>query len=438
MTEKIIINEAVTKRWGAHIDGERRNLSEDMQVAIAQLHENTAKKLGITSKNLAQNLAESTSIESLDESTSIGDNSIPDQPADGTGLNPLIFGILNRAMPTMMGNHWLGLHALSGPTGMIMAAHVNQVSVPNDGSAKTSQEVWKDARPDVNHSGNGSGGAMTDANAETLGRDSEVDASVAGVTNVYQSNPWQEMSFSLSSLNVKTGTRALKAYLTNEIIDDMQNLYGINAMSKLQNILRGQLVSEVDYELFNYIQSQAKIGAQGTTVPGTFNFVTDADGRHDQEYIKSFARFLDKEANIVGQQTRFGRANVLITSPNVASALENTVAFDRDVTIPSTLNTKNFVGMSYVGNFMGKYKVFVDPYATVDFATLVFKGSTPEEAGGYYCPYVPFRFYRAIGENDLNPRLGVKTRYALIHNPYASGAAQDNPYFRTFFVTNLP
>lgn len=425
MSKEIIVDEAVTKKWEPIVSTDKLpSLNEEQTIAMTQLLENTAKELKID-------------MNQLDESNSLSDGTIPAQPADGTGLNPMLIGVLRRAMPTLMGNHWLGMHALSQPNGMIVASHVRQVTVPNDGSAKTSQEIWTNARPDVNHSGDGAGNGMANTTAETLGTDSaSIDATNSG--KVYQTNPWQEVAFDISTLNVTTKSRALKSYLTNELIDDMMALYGINAITKLQNILKGQLTAEIDYELFNYVQTQAKVGAQaGTAVAGTYNFATDPNGRWENEDYRSFVNFMDREANIVGRETRFGRANVIICSPDVANMLENVAKFDADATIPSTLQTGNFIGMSFMGTFMNKYRVFVDPYATTDFMTLVFKGATPEEAGGFYCPYVPFRFYEAKGEEDFNPRIGIKSRYGLIHNPYASGVAGENPYFRTFAITNL-
>ncbi|MFK5882906.1 MAG: hypothetical protein QM489_01045 [Candidatus Izemoplasma sp.] len=422
MAKEIIVTEAIALKWEGVVNTSKLPaLNEDQSMVMTQLLENTTQELGI---------------DITEESTSLTDGSIPDTPADGTGLNPLLIGVLRRAMPTLMGNHWLGVHALSGPNGVIIASHVRKITVPNDGTAKTSEEVWKDARPDVNHSGDGAGNGMSSETGETLGTEAATDGTAGG--KVYQTNPWQEMAFDLTTLNVGVKTRALKSYLTNEVIDDMQKLYGINAVTKLQGILRGQLTAEIDYELFNWVQTQAKVGAQtGTAVAGTYNFATDPNGRWENEDYRSFVNFMDREANIVGKETRFGRANVIITSPNMANALENVAKFEADATIPSSLQTGNWVGMSFMGTFMNKYRVFTDPYASSDFMTLIFKGSTPEEAGGYYCPYVPFRFYEAKGEEDFNPRIGIKTRYGLIHNPYASGNPGENPYFRTFNITNL-
>lgn len=418
--KEIIITEAEVQKWSNIVESEGEGLGKLNAIDsmnMVQLLENTANLMP-----------------PMQESTSLTDGSLPAQPATGTGLNPLLIGVLRRTMPTLMGTNWLGNHTLNSPNGMVMAMHVDQVDVPNDGSAKTSTEVWNANRPDVNHSGDGAGAGMADGDAERLGSTSATDGTAGGA--VYQTRPWNEMAVRLSSLNVKTQSRALKAYLTHELIEDMQNMYGINAKLVLQNILKGQINAELDYEIFNYVQNQAKVGAQATTVAGTYDFATDADGRWAGEYYKHFSTFIDREANIVGRETRRGKANWMITSPDVASALSNISKFDSDTNIASGLNADKFTGVSYSGIYQNKFKVYVDPYATSDFVTIGFKGGMAEDAGGWFCPY-SFRTVEATGEETFNPRIGVKMRYGMIHNPYASGAAQANPYFRTFNVANL-
>lgn len=424
--QNIVITEEINNKWSRLIDAKGDGfgtLNEFEKADMVQLLENSYQDM------------DATDFKMVSEATSLTDGAIPAQPADGTGLNPLLMGVLRRTMPTLIGTQLIGNKTLSAPNGMISAMHVYQVTVPNDGTANTSTETWNATRPDVNHSGDGAGAGMADADAERLGSTSaSIDATNAG--QVYQTRPWQEMEIDISTVNVKTKSRALKARLTLETIEDMKNLYGVNAPLVIQNILKGQINAELDYEIFNYIQSQAKVGALNTAVAGTYNFDVDADGRWAGEYYKHFSTFIDRESNIIGQETRRGKGNWILTSPDVASALQNIEKFDMDTSFGGQLNADNFVGMSYAGVYQGKYKVYIDPYATSDFVTIGFKGSMAEDNGAWFCPY-SFRMVQANGEEDFNPRIGVKMRYGLVHNPYASGAAQANPYFRTFNVTNL-
>ena len=422
MSKEIILTESEIKKWEPFVKSDKLpEMSETMEHTLTQLMENVSVE-----NNLTQQMVE--------ESTSIAGGAMPTAPATGAGLNPMLIGVLARAVPTMVGNHWLGTHALTSPNGSIVAQHVYQVAVPNDGSANTETEVWNANRPNVNHSGDGTGVGHAYGTAEDLGTDrGSLDATNGG--KVYPLKPWQQMSIKLSTVKVDLTKRALKSHLTNDVIEDLYRMYGVNAKTQLQNILKTQLVAEMDYERFNYVQDQAVVGAAGTTVAGTFDFATDADGRWGEEYWKSFARFIKREAILVGQANRYGMANKIITSPNIAAGLEDLSGFSKDVAIQNTVNTGKFVGMSYSGNWNG-FEVYVDPYATTDFVTLVYKGGTEAEAGGFYCPY-SFKMYEAKGEEDFNPRIGVQMRYGIVHNPFASGASGANPYFRTFLVDNI-
>lgn len=407
---KTILTEATINKWKPVI--ESKNVAAIKSATktknLIRVLENTARELGLSNNPTLKT-----------ETTLSGDIQ---------NFNPVLISLLRRTQPNLVATNLVGNQPMSGPTGMIFAQKVWY------GDAAGGTETWKENRPDVTRSGTAGGVGMATATGEALGnaRAVKTDDAGAAVDPVFVSNPWGEMSMSIAQVTVTAVTRALKSHFTHELAQDLKAIHGLDAESELATILQGEIIGEIDYEILGFIDSQAKNG-------GTIDVAVDTDGRWSVERYQGLVRLLDRQSNIIGQETRRGRATWIVTTPDVAGALElagklNMFA-DRDFGI----NEVNVVGLTYVGKLAGKWDVYIDPYATsgTDWAILGYKGQNEYDAGAYYAPYTPLEFYRGQGEDTFQPRIGFKTRYGLVANPYASGVSGNNPYFRKVSIVNL-
>lgn len=350
--------------------------------------------------------------------------------ADVAKYDPVLIALLRRTMPNLVANNLVGVQPMTGPTGLIFAQKIHYRN-PVTG---VRTETWRADRPDVNVAGDGAGSGMSAAAAEILGANRSVNTSDAGaaVDPVVNTNPWDEMDMTIAQISVTAKTRALKANFTNELAEDLRAIHGLDAETELATILQGEIQAEIDYEILAYLKSQAVAG-------GVIDINVDTDGRWSVEKYMGLVRLLDRQSNIIGQQTRRGRATWIVTTPDVAGALEmagkvNMYA-DRDL---GDLNT-DVTGLTFVGKLANKWDLYIDPYAVTgtNWALLGYKGANNYDAGAFYTPYTPLTFYSGKGEDSFQPRIGFKTRYGLTYNPYASGAAGANPYFRQVDITNL-
>jgi hypothetical protein len=274
---------------------------------------------------------------------------------------------------------------------------------------------------------------MTKAAGEVLGSDS---------------NPaWAEMAFSIERTDVTAKSRKLKAHFSRELQFDLKNLHGLDAETELANILSTEITAEIDRECLRTINVAATLGAQTAATPGLFDVSADSDGRWLVERFKGLLFQIELEANAVAKATRRGRANRIVCSSNVASALNMAGVLDYNPNYTANLNVDD-AAQTYAGVLMGKYQVFIDPYATVDYVTVGYRGSNAWDAGVYFCPYLPLEMYRGQGENTFNPIMGFATRYGVIANPFAANTAAgaktgkglgqgENPYYRKFAVANI-
>jgi hypothetical protein len=352
--------------------------------------------------------------------------------ANVTGANvdnwdPVLISLVRRTMPQLMAYDTIGVQPMSGPTGLIFAMKSHYT-----GEASTGAEALTTAAgaPNTDFAGDdGTADAMTTAQGEALG-------GFGGGATTYA-----EMSFSIEKSSVTAKTKALKAKYSTELAQDLKAIHGLDAESELSNILSGEILAEINREIIGTIQTQAVAGcAAGTTTAGTFDVADAADNagaRWGGERYKSLLVQINKEANLIAKNTGRGRGNWLIVSPDVASALDMVSSMavpNMSVDNGSQPDTTNSV---FAGTLGGKYKVFIDQFASTDTVTVGFKGANMYDAGMFYCPYVPLQMMKSIGEEDFQPRLGFKTRYGITMNPFASGAAGANPYFRKFTVTNI-
>jgi hypothetical protein len=279
------------------------------------------------------------------------------------------------------------------------------------------------------------------------------DANTVGAmaTAVAEGLTPNEMGFSIEKVTVTAKTRALKAEYSMELAQDLKAVHGLDAETELSNILSSEILAEINREVLRTIYTVAKVGCKvGTTTVGTFDLDTDSNGRWMVEKVKGLAFQIEREANQIAKLTRRGKGNVMICSSDVASALAMAGILDYNSALGGQVSlTVDDTGNTFAGTLFGRIKVYIDPYfptgSTSEFAVIGFKGSNAYDAGLFYCPYVPLQMVRAVDTNTFQPKIGFKTRYGLVANPFAEGTTQgngaltvtSNNYYRAFKIANL-
>jgi len=346
--------------------------------------------------------------------------------------DPVLISLIRRAMPNLIAYDVAGVQPMSGPTGLIFAMKARY----GDGNPITLDSPQQDEalfnEADTDFSGAG-------AHAEGL-----FDSPEAGITTgtgkatntAETSSALAEMGFTIEKSTVTAKTRQLKAEYSMELAQDLKAVHGLDAESELANILSGEILAEINREVIRSIVTTGKKGGIGSTE--AFDLVNDADGRWAVEKFQSLIFQIESEANTIALQTRRGKGNYVICSSNVASAL----AAAGKITFGGEGISVDATGNTFAGLLNGKLKVYIDPYATTDYATVGYKGTSAYDAGMFYAPYVPLTMVRAVGENSFQPKIAFKTRYGLIANPLTGagdgiGSVNSNPYFRTFRVKNI-
>ena len=389
-------------------------------------------------------------------------------PANATGgsidtFDPVLISLVRRSMPNLIAYDVCGVQPMTGPTGLIFAmrsrystqagtealfneanttfssaAAGNTASINAANSAAGVAQAGTDPNDRaINGTGYSVSQGMSTADAEKLG-----DAS---------GNHIQEMAFSIEKISVTAVSRALKAEYTMELAQDLKAIHGLDAETELSNILSSEILAEINREVVRTINYSATAGAQkDTTAAGTFDLDTDSNGRWSVEKFKGLMFQIERDANEVAKSTRRGKGNVMLCSSDVASALQMAGVLDYTPALNNNLQVDD-AGNTFAGVLNGRVKVYIDPYfsdATNNYYTLGYKGSSAFDAGLFYCPYVPLQMVRAVGENTFQPKIGFKTRYGIVANPYATGAASGtiggglntqsaNIYYRLVKVTNL-
>ena len=392
-------------------------------------------------------------------------------PANATSSvqnwNPVLIALVRRAMPNLMAYDICGVQPMSGPTGLIFAmkslykttrggatagdeALFNEAITPYSGDSSASQgsagpsgltgavatagDVSGDSSVDSERTTNGFGGGMTTANAEGLGTSGEGPNTALA-----------EMGFSIEKSTVTAKSRALKAEYSLELAQDLKAIHGLDAETELANILSTEILAEINREVVRTVNSQAKTGAlqANTAINGIFNVQTDADGRWSVEKFKGLILQIEREANVIAKETRRGKGNFIICSSDTASALaasgmlDYTPAMSTNLQVDDTVNT-------FAGTLNGRMRVYIDPYSTTDYITVGYNGTNPYDAGVFYCPYVPLTMVRAVAEDSFQPKIGFKTRYGMVSNPFVGSTPSDglaavktNQYYRIFRVDNI-
>lgn len=382
------------------------------------------------------------------------------QTGDIAQYTPVLMSLIRRTMPSLVGNQMVGVQSMSAPTGRIFAQHVYYGSNKTDGT-----ETWANgtvgtstaigAAPNKTHTGpydTAKGEALgwqDGAGAVTIPQNDLDGSSMPSATKTYAVNnakgsAWPEMSFAIDYIDVSVKTRALKGKLTTEVISDLRAVHGLDAEQEIANILQAEIVAEIDREIIDRINTEAKVGAQNCNEAGVFDFAVDADGRWSMEKVQGLLIQIEREATLIAQETRRGRGNFILTSPEVAAWLSMANLITNEYGNVGFTPVVNPVGISYYGTLTNRFKVYVDPYATSDdgkhYLTVGYKGANAYDAGIFYCPYIPLQFFKAQGQEDFGLRLGIKSRYGLVSNPYycasmsTEAAATTNSYYRRFAV----
>ena len=379
--------------------------------------------------------------------------------ADVENWDPILISLVRRSMPNLIAYDICGVQPMTGPTGLIFAMRARFAS--QDGAEALGDEADSAFSAD-DAAGDLTSAAMTGTNPSALNDSPSAGqyTSPTGMTLAQgealgdaAANAFAEMAFSIEKTTVTAVTRALKAEYTMELAQDLKAIHGLDAETELANILSGEILAEINREVVRSIYVSAVAGAQvNTTTAGIFDLDTDSNGRWSVEKFKGLMFALERDANAVGQQTRRGKGNIIICSADVASALQMAGVLDYTPALNNNLNVDD-TSATFAGVMNGRFKVYVDPYAAnvaaSQYYVVGYKGTSPYDAGVFYCPYVPLQMVRAVGENTFQPKIGFKTRYGIAANPFHTGVisagtaestsitANTNKYYRRVKVTNL-
>jgi hypothetical protein len=381
-------------------------------------------------------------------------------PLNATGSSainnwdPILISLVRRAMPNLVAYDICGVQPMTGPTGLIFAMKARYNDDEDANREDKSEALFNEARTGYSAAaaagstslGSDPVGDPFDATGpatyagDTVGGMSTATAEALGDTS---GNAFAEMAFTIEKATVTAKSRALKAEYTLELAQDLKAIHGLDAESELANILSSEILAEINREVVRNVNLQAKTGAAGTASAGTFNLDVDANGRWSVEKFKGLLFQIERESNVIAKETRRGKGNFILCSSDVASALSMAGVLDYTPALNTSLNVDD-TGNTFAGVLNGRVKVYIDPYASVDYMTVGYRGSNPYDAGMFYCPYVPLQMVRAVGENTFQPKIGFKTRYGMVSNPFVGSAPADglatagtNQYYRKMAVSNI-
>ena len=458
--EKNFVTEQLRKKWAPVLEhADMPAISDDYRKNVtAILLENQEQYL----REAAPTNSGGGSIAGLGSDTNAAFSSV-------AGFDPVLISLVRRAMPNLMAYDVCGVQPMNAPTGLIFAmkskyvdqsgaeALFNEASTHfAGGTADITSNGTMDpllAVDSTNASGFTYGSAMSTLNAEGLGDGAN--------------NQFNEMAFVIDRQSVVAKTRALKAEYTTELAQDLKAVHGLDAETELANILSTEILSEINREVVRTIYRNAKLGAQqsdlhnaggtgsglsagSTGIGGVYDIQLDSDGRWSAERFRGLVYQIEREANVIAKETRRGKGNIVICTSDVASALAMSGFLNLTPT-PSVPGYADDTQNTFVGSLNGNIKVYIDPYSVsgADYICVGYRGTSPYDAGMFYCPYVPLQMVRAVGENTFQPKIGFKTRYGLVNNPFVtdSGASSADPtdptsirsnqYYRIFRVDSI-
>ncbi len=434
-------NSELLKKWEPLLESEGKGFGKvvgfDKRAIMATMLEETEKAIAADPSQHMQSLFEVA-------------------PTNFTGgaianYSPVLISLVRRAMPNLIAYDVMGVQPMTGPVGLIFSmrshygnstgteafydeanTHGSTFQVGNNETVGTSN-LNLGTTPTGNSQTYNFAAGMSTIQAEALGSSSNVD--------------FQQMAFSINSISVTAKSRALKAEWSIELAQDLKAIHGLDAEAELANILSTEILADINRELIRTIYVTAVTGSPTGTVTtaGTYDLDTDSNGRWMAEKFKGLMFHIEREANLLAKQTRRGKGNIIICSSDVASALDQAGKFDYTPAANSNNLNVDDTGNTFVGVLNGRYRVYVDPYASVNYMVIGYKGSSAFDAGLFYCPYVPIQMVRAVGETTFQPKIGMKTRYGVVANPFSRGSTasdgslvhNSNVYYRRSLVTNI-
>ena len=408
----------------------------------------------------------------LREDAAFLSESVPTGNTSGvSNWDPILISLVRRAMPNLIAYDICGVQPMTGPTGLIFAMRARHLSM--DGEEALVDETTGAAANGFSGDFSNQNAAGTTSGPGDIGASESNPAALndsptagtytfaTGMTTAQAealgdsaTNAFAEMSFSIDKSTVTAVSRALKAEYSMELAQDLKAIHGLDAETELANILSTEILAEINREVVRSIYNTAVKGAAiNTTTAGIFDLDTDSNGRWSVEKFKGLMFAIERDANAIGQQTRRGKGNMVICSADVASALQMAGVLDYTPALNNNLNVDD-TQTTFAGVMNGRYKVYVDPYsanvAASQYYVVGYKGTSPYDAGMFYCPYVPLQMVRAVGEDTFQPKIGFKTRYGMAANPFAVAGAEAantaatialtanaNAYYRRVKVTNL-
>jgi hypothetical protein len=426
----------------------------------------------ITRRNVTAALLENTENALMEDAGAGGQvNLLNESPIPGTAMrgssstagdgaidvfDPVLISLVRRSMPNLMAYDICGVQPMTGPSGLIFALR------SRIGNTSGTETFYNEVNTAVSTVAAGAN-TLGDKNVGSLPGNSTVSANLAE-TGLYNfadamataqaealgtdsNSSFQEMSLSVEKVSVTAGSRALKASYTMELAQDLKAIHGLDAETELSNILSAEIIAEINREVVRTIYVTAKQGSTtGTTTSGFFDLDTDSNGRWMVEKFKGLIYHIERECNTIAKETRRGKGNIIICSSDVASALQLSGILDYAPAMNTAGIEVDDTGNTFAGVINGRLKVYIDPYITGgNFMVTGYKGASAFDAGLFYCPYVPLQMVRAVGQDDFHPRIGFKTRYGMVANPFAQGATQgngalvkdSNVYYRRTIIQNL-
>jgi hypothetical protein len=433
----------LVEKWGPILEHESFSPIADQhrKSVTATILENTESALrqeGDASANMTALLSEAPA---NDVGTDGGFTGAATDAGPGAGYDPVLVSLIRRSMPNLIAYDIAGVQPMTGPTGLIFAMRSRETS-------QSGTEVFH-GESDTTFAGAGAeagstGGAVPNTSIFDTGTGMTTAAGEAlgdgGGTN------FAEMAFSIEKVTVAAKTRALKAEYTTELAQDLKAVHGLDAETELANILQSEILTEINREVVRTIYGTAVAGAAATAAAGIFDLDVDANGRWSVEKFKGLMFQIEQEANAIATATRRGKGNIVICSSDVASALQMAGVLDYTPALNSNSLEVDTTGNTFAGVLNGRYRVYIDPYAGSNYMVVGYKGSSAFDAGLFYCPYVPLQMVRAVGENSFQPKIGFKTRYGMVSNPFADGTAaatqgaitqNTNQYYRRVRISNL-
>ena len=467
-------SEHLVEKWAPLLDHDGGITDNHRKAVTAVLLENQEKFLREEQAfNSGINLMETptNSANSAGNSGGFGGSATATGPT--AGFDPVLISLIRRSMPNLVAYDLAGVQPMSGPTGLIFAMRSRY-------STQSGTEAFFD-EADTAFSGQNEGNdltaGMSDA-AAGLGTTTQAGTNPAALNPVSSASStgynvgqgmvtgdaedlgtsgdnFNEMAFSIEKVTVTAKSRALKAEYSLELAQDLKAIHGLNAEAELANILSTEILAEINREVIRTIYKTAEQGAVSNVASaGIFDLDIDSNGRWSVEKFKGLLFQIERDANAIAQRTRRGKGNIILTSADVASALTMAGVLDYTPALNANLNVDD-TGNTFAGTINGKYRVYIDPYSANltaanaangnQYYVVGYKGTSPYDAGLFYCPYVPLQMVRAVGENTFQPKIGFKTRYGMVANPFAEGTTQgvgrlrvnSNRYYRRVAVKNL-